>query len=134
MGALPEEFGALDGPSPDGKEGIPPQRPYEEEKGEGRKEKEGTEPPQTCHQEGPEPGPKDPGGGRTVEENVEAGRDEEEEATDKNREPQRPIVGEPASQVKADKNQKGGEEEGCEPEEIMENRLDHCSDGPHDVA
>ncbi len=123
----------MDSPSPHGKERVPSQGSDKEKKGEGNQEEKGPEPPQTRHQEVPEPGSQPPSGGRGREENVEARGEYEEEASEENRQPEAPILRQPAPQMEAPNGQKGRDEEGCEAKGKVEDRLDRRPNGPHDV-
>ena len=57
----------------------------------------------------------------------------EEETSKENRQPEAPILREPAPQMEAPDGQKDRDEQGCEAKEKVENRLDRRSNGPHDV-
>ena len=85
LSPFPQEAGALDSPSPHGKEGVPSQGSHKEKKGEGSQEEEGPKPPQSRHEKLPEPGSQAPSGGRGWGENVETRGKHKEEAPEENR-------------------------------------------------
>jgi hypothetical protein len=124
-------LGTLNRPPANREKWIPTQGPHQEEDREGREKEKGPNGPQTGQKKPPDQGSQNSGRRSSGKENVEPGREKDEEAPKENGQPQTPVSSQPLPEKKSPNGEETGKQDGGEPEEIVDNGLDPGADGSH---